>query len=153
MKLSYTYYTVVCCYTNISASEMWCYVHPFSKNIVRCLRIRIPKRITVCVLKTQSGESHALNDRVHGISCRYSDKTCKKINYISTNTYSIIMQENAHTSSLFKATIHLSIFLQCIVVFRRSPSKIEILKTILVRTCVENYCILWSNFEINVCFE
>ena len=36
--------------------------------------------------------SHGLNDRVHGISCRYSDKTVKKINYISTNTYSIIMQ-------------------------------------------------------------
>ena len=40
----------------------------------------------------QGGESRGLNDRVHGISCRYSDKTCKKINYISTNTYSIIMQ-------------------------------------------------------------
>ena len=40
----------------------------------------------------QGEESRGLNDRVHGISCRYSDKTCKKINYISTNTYSIIMQ-------------------------------------------------------------
>ena len=40
----------------------------------------------------QGGESRGLNDRVHGISCRYSDKTCKKINYISTNTYSIIMK-------------------------------------------------------------
>ena len=101
----------------------------------------------------QGGESCGLNGRVHGISCRYSDKTCKKINYISTNTYSIIMQENAHTSSLFQATIHLSVLLQRVVVFRRSPSKIEILKTIFVRTCAEKYCILWGNFEMNVCFE
>ena len=43
-------------------------------------------------LSNQGGESRGLNDRVHGISCRYSDKTCKKINYISTNTYLIIMQ-------------------------------------------------------------
>ena len=41
---------------------------------------------------SQGGESRGLNDRVHGISCRYSDKTCKRINYISPNTYSIIMQ-------------------------------------------------------------
>ena len=40
----------------------------------------------------QAGESRGFNDRVHGISCRYSDKTCKKINYISTNTYLIILQ-------------------------------------------------------------
>ena len=40
----------------------------------------------------QGGESRGLNDRVHGISFRYSDKTCKKINYILTNTYLIIMQ-------------------------------------------------------------
>ena len=26
------------------------------------------------------------------ISCQYSDKTCKKMNYISTNIYLIIMQ-------------------------------------------------------------
>ena len=48
----------------------------------------------------QGGESRGLNGRVPVISCRYSDKTCKKINYISTNTYSIILQKNAHTSSL-----------------------------------------------------
>ena len=42
--------------------------------------------------KLQGGESRGLDDRVHGMSCRYSDKTRKKINYISTNTYSIIMQ-------------------------------------------------------------
>ena len=40
----------------------------------------------------QGGDSHGFNDRAHRISCQYSDKTCKKINYISTNTYSIIMQ-------------------------------------------------------------
>ena len=41
---------------------------------------------------SQGGESCDLNDRVHGLSCRYSDKSCKKINYISTYIYSIIMQ-------------------------------------------------------------
>ena len=30
-------------------------------------------------LKNHCGESGGLNDRVHGILCRYSDKTCKKI--------------------------------------------------------------------------
>ena len=40
----------------------------------------------------QGGESRGFNGRVHGISCRYSDKTCKKMNYISINTYPIIMQ-------------------------------------------------------------
>ena len=104
------------------------------------------------IKKKQGGESRGLNDRFHGISRRYSDKTCKTIN-LSTNTYSIIMPLNAHTSSLFQATIYLSVLLQCIVVFRRSPNKIEILKTIFVRTSVENYCILWSKFGMNVCFE
>ena len=33
------------------------------------------------------GESRDLNDRVHRISGRYSDKTCKKINCLFTNTY------------------------------------------------------------------
>ena len=37
-------------------------------------------------------------------------------------------------------------------IFHSSPSKVEILK-IFVRTCVENYCTLWSNFEMKVCFE
>ena len=40
----------------------------------------------------QGGESCGLNDRVHRISYQYLDKTYKIINYISTNTYSIIMQ-------------------------------------------------------------
>ena len=40
----------------------------------------------------QDGESRGLNDRLHGISCQYSDKACKKMNYISTYTNSIIMQ-------------------------------------------------------------
>ena len=52
------------------------------------------KRWNACIHRMdilQGGETRGLNDRVHGISCLYSDKTCKKINYISTNTYSIIM--------------------------------------------------------------
>ena len=44
------------------------------------------------ILLFQGGESRGLNDRVHGISCQYSDKTFKKMNFISTNTHSIIMQ-------------------------------------------------------------
>ena len=40
----------------------------------------------------QGERSNGLNDRVHGMLCQYSDETLKKINYISTNTYSIIMQ-------------------------------------------------------------
>ena len=48
--------------------------------------------LTYMSRKNQGGESRGFNDRVHGISSRYSDTTCKKINYISTNTYSIIMQ-------------------------------------------------------------
>ena len=47
----------------------------------------------VCLINShQGGESRGFNGRLHGSSCRYSDKTRKKINYISTNTYSIIMQ-------------------------------------------------------------
>ena len=42
--------------------------------------------------QSQGRESRGLNDRVHGISCLYSAKTCKKVNFISTYTYSIIMQ-------------------------------------------------------------
>ena len=41
------------------------------------------------VFLRQGGESRGSNDRVHGISCRYSVKAYTKINYISTNTYSI----------------------------------------------------------------
>ena len=54
--------------------------------ILISLNIKVP-----VILNTKSRrESRGLNYRVHGISCRYSDKTCKKINYISTNTNSIM---------------------------------------------------------------
>ena len=33
----------------------------------------------IAIEKQQGGESRGLNDSVHGISCRYADKTCKKI--------------------------------------------------------------------------
>ena len=68
-------------------------------------------------------------------------------------TYSIFMQYSAHTSSLFKPTIHQSVLLQYIVVFHRSQSEVEIMKTMFVWTSVENYCTLWSNSEMNVCFK
>ena len=38
----------------------------------------------------QGGESRGFYDRDHGILCQYLDKTCKEINYISNNIYSII---------------------------------------------------------------
>ena len=105
------------------------------------------------VFLRQGGESRGSNDRAHGISCRYLDKACKKINYISTNTYSIFMQKSAHLFIIPGNHSSKYFFLQSIVIFRRSPSKVEILKTIFVRTCVENNCIQRSNFEMNVCFE
>ena len=52
----------------------------------------IQKKKKMHQVTVQGGESRGLNDRVHGVSCLYSDKTCKKINNISTNTFSIIMQ-------------------------------------------------------------
>ena len=40
----------------------------------------------------QGGESCGLNDRVHRILCQYWDKTDRKINYISTYTYSFFYE-------------------------------------------------------------
>ena len=40
----------------------------------------------ISVAMVQGEESRGFNDKVHRISCRYLDKTCKKINYISLNT-------------------------------------------------------------------
>ena len=43
-------------------------------------------------LRLPSGESRGMNDRVHGIACRCSDKTGKEIGHIFLNTQSIFMQ-------------------------------------------------------------
>ena len=59
------------------------------------------------------GESRGMNDRVHGISCRFSDKTGKDIGYIFLNTLSIFMQLSAHTFALFVANTHLRIVPLC----------------------------------------
>ena len=40
----------------------------------------------------QGGESHGINDRVHGISCRLSDKSGKEISHNFHNNQSIFMQ-------------------------------------------------------------
>ena len=42
-------------------------------------------------LLVHGGESHDLNDRVHGISCQYSDKTSKRtfhLNVLIPNRFS-----------------------------------------------------------------
>ena len=47
---------------------------------------------------SQGGESRDLNDRVHGISCRYSDKTSKQTHHTFLNTQWIFIKQRAHTS-------------------------------------------------------
>ena len=44
------------------------------------------------------GESRDLNDRVHGILCRYSDKTSKQTYHTFLNTQPIFRKKSAHTS-------------------------------------------------------
>ena len=44
------------------------------------------------------GESRDLNDRVHGISYRYSDKTSKRIYHTFLNTQPIFIKQSAHTA-------------------------------------------------------
>ena len=47
---------------------------------------------------SHGGESRDLNDKVHGISCRYSDKTSKQIYHTFLNTQPIFIKQSAHTS-------------------------------------------------------
>ena len=47
---------------------------------------------------THGGESRDLNDRVHGISFRYSDKTSKRTYHTFLNTQPIFIKQSAHTS-------------------------------------------------------
>ena len=87
------------------------------------------------------GDSRGLNERVHENSCRYSEKIIFPLiptRLLCNKMHLLIIPGNYLSKCFF--------FLQCVVIFSRSPSKVEILKTIFVRTCVENYCILWSNF-------
>ena len=49
-------------------------------------------------LKFHGRESRDLNDRVHGISCRYSDKTSKQTYHTFLNTQPIFIKQSAHTS-------------------------------------------------------
>ena len=44
------------------------------------------------------GESHNLNERIHGISCRYSDKTSKQTYHTFLNTQPIFIKQSVHTS-------------------------------------------------------
>ena len=47
---------------------------------------------------SHGGESRDLNDRVHGISCRYSDKTSEQTDHTFLNTQPIFIKQSAHTS-------------------------------------------------------
>ena len=60
-------------------------------------------------LEKHGGESLDLNDRVHGISCWYSDKTNKQTYHTFLNTQWIFIKQSAHTSKLFEANIHLKV--------------------------------------------
>ena len=105
-------------------------------------------------LRYQGGESRGFNDGVHGISCRYPDKTGRKINYISSNTYSIFIQSSANTKFLISQVNHSP---KCFsTMYSNFPLKSEQSRnneTVFLRTWVENFCTLWSNSEMNVCFE
>ena len=48
------------------------------------------------------GESRDLNDRVHGISCRYLDKRSKQTYHIFLNTQPIFINQRAHSSNYSK---------------------------------------------------
>ena len=50
------------------------------------------------IMVYNGGESCDLNDRVHGISCRYSDKTSKQTYHTFLNTQRIFIKQSAHTS-------------------------------------------------------
>ena len=51
-----------------------------------------------CFGFNHGGESRDLNDRVHGISCRYSDKQVNKTYHSFLNTLPISIKQSAHTS-------------------------------------------------------
>ena len=102
----------------------------------------------------QGRESRGLNDRVHGFSGRYSDKTYKKINYISTNiptrllcnkcTYLLIIPGN-HSSKYF-STMCSSFSAE---VLAKSKYQKQYLSVLVWKTTA--YC--GVTFEMNVYFE
>ena len=81
-----------------------------------CSKILTKTRSAIIFINPIQGrESRGLNDGVHGILCRYSDKTGKKINHISTNTYSIfhaikctylLIIQGKHSSKCFSTIFH-----------------------------------------------
>ena len=85
------------------------------------------------------GESRDLNDRVHGISCRYSDKTSKQTYHTFLNTQPIFIKRSAHTSYLLEANVHLKVTPQYAVVFYTSPNKYCFQYFDFARTSAENY--------------
>ena len=55
------------------------------------------------------GESQYWNGRVHGILCRYSDKTSKQTSHTFLHTQPIFIKQSAHTSLLFEANVRLQV--------------------------------------------
>ena len=69
------------------------------------------------------GESRDLNDKVHRILCRYSDKTSKRTYHTFLNTQQIFKKQSAQTSYLFGANVHIKVTPQYAVVLHTSPNK------------------------------
>ena len=88
---------------------------------------------------SHGGESRDLNDRVHGISCRYSDKTREQTYHTFLNTQPIFIKRSAHTSYLFEASVHLKVIPQYAVVFYTSLNKYYFQYFEFARTSAENY--------------
>ena len=85
------------------------------------------------------GESRDLNDKAHGISCRYSDKTSKQTYNTFLNTEPTFIKQSAHTFVLFKAKVHLKVTPQYAVVFHTSPNKYCFQYFDFARTSAENF--------------
>ena len=55
--------------------------------------------VFVFVLNKHGGEeSRDLNDKAHGMSCRYSDKTSKQTYHTVLNTQPIFIKQSTHTA-------------------------------------------------------
>ena len=87
-----------------------------------------------------------MNDRVYGISCRYSDKTGKEINHIFliTRRFSCI---NLHIPPHYsRQTLSQQLFYVSAVVFRPSPSKVYFNFFDFAGIYGKNYIILRKKF-------
>ena len=83
-------------------------------------------------------ESRDLNDRVHGISCWYSDNQVNKLFFfLIPNQFSLNKADIS--PDYLKSIFHLKVTPQCAVVFHTSPNKYCFLYFDFARTSAENY--------------